>query len=149
MKDVNVKDTLVSYSSAGGVVIHDDRMLLLNRPGRGEIRLPKGHIEPGETAEATALRETAEEAGYAELTIVADLGEHVVRFEYEGKTFMRNEHYFLMRLDGDGRHPQSAKDAAQFVVIWVALDEAVERLTYAAEQAVARRAVEVHRAGGG
>lgn len=144
-----MKESIVRYSAAGGVVIHAGQMLLLNRPSRGEVRLPKGHIEPGETAEVAALRETAEEAGYAEITIVADLGEHEVRFEYAGETFIRNEHYFLMRLDGDGRQPRSAKDAAQFEVIWVDLEEAADRLTYAAEQAVARRAVEVVRAGGG
>ena len=38
------------YLAAGGVVIHDGRMLVLDRPSRGEVRLPKGHIEGGEDA---------------------------------------------------------------------------------------------------
>lgn len=137
----------VHYSAAGGVVVHAGRMLLLDRPGRGEVRLPKGHIEPGEAPAITALREVAEESGYAELEIVADLGHDVVEFDYAGEHYVRDERYFLMRLAGDDRQARSAKDAAQFSVKWVPLDEAPDQLTYAAEQAVARRAVEVWRSG--
>ena len=64
----------VSYRSAGGVVYADGRILLLDRPTRGEIRLPKGHIERDESDEDAALREVTEETGYACLEIVADLG---------------------------------------------------------------------------
>ena len=65
----------VDYVAAGGVIIRDGQMLLLDRPRRGEIRLPKGHVDPGETHDETALRESAEETGYADLEIVEDLGE--------------------------------------------------------------------------
>ena len=61
------------YSSSGGVVIHDDRVLLIKRKERPEIRLPKGHIEPGESRAEAARREVAEETGYAHLGIQADL----------------------------------------------------------------------------
>jgi len=64
----------VTYVAAGGVVIHEGQVLLLDRPGRGEVRLPKGHVEPGEEPAEAALREVREEAGYADLAILADLG---------------------------------------------------------------------------
>jgi 8-oxo-dGTP pyrophosphatase MutT (NUDIX family) len=143
-----LKGSPVRYNSAGGVVIRAGRMLLLDRPSRGEVRLPKGHIEPGEAPELAALREVAEETGYAELEIVADLGQDVVEFDYAGEHVVRDERYFLMRLAGDGRRPRSAKDAAQFAVLWAPLDEAADRLTYAAEQAVARRAIALAREAG-
>jgi ADP-ribose pyrophosphatase YjhB (NUDIX family) len=38
--------------------------MLLIRPSRDEVRLPKGHVEAGETLRAAALREVAEETGY-------------------------------------------------------------------------------------
>jgi 8-oxo-dGTP pyrophosphatase MutT (NUDIX family) len=128
------------YSAAGGVVIHAGRMLLLDRPSRGEVRLPKGHIDPGETAEETALRETEEESGYADLEIVRDLGRHAVGFEYQGARVVRDEHYFLMRLRSDVQVQRDAKDDAQFRVMWVAAQDAPRLLTYAAEQEVAARA---------
>src|SRR5512139_2643988 len=70
------------YRAAGGVVIDDaGRVLMIERwvMRKGErvheIRLPKGHVEPGETDEQAALRETCEESGYCGLAVIGDLGE--------------------------------------------------------------------------
>jgi len=134
------------YNTAGGVVIHDGKMLLLDRPGRREVRLPKGHIEAGETAEAAALRETAEESGYDDLAIVNDLGSQLVEFNYQDKHYVRNERYFLMHKLSDHQTLRTAEDAQQFQALWVQLHEAAERLTYEAEQQVARKAIQLQKA---
>ncbi len=131
----------VTYSAAGGVVFDGARLLLLDRPGRGEVRLPKGHIDPGETAAEAALRETTEESGYADLEIIHDLGRQVVEFDYKGRHVVRDERYYLMRLHSDFMLARDAKDAAQFHVLWVAPDAAPALLTYAAEQQVVQRAL--------
>jgi predicted NUDIX family NTP pyrophosphohydrolase len=55
MDDLEVR----RYTAAGGVVVHDGHVLVLVRRGRGEVRLPKGHVEPGEEVQAAALREAA------------------------------------------------------------------------------------------
>jgi 8-oxo-dGTP pyrophosphatase MutT (NUDIX family) len=133
------------YHAAGGVVIHEGNMLLLDRPSRGEVRLPKGHIEDGEDAAATALREVAEESGYCDLEVLADLGNQVVEFEYDGAHYVRDEHYFLAALVSPAQVARSKKDAAQFQVLWTPAEQAVELLTYAAEQEVAQRALSIYR----
>lgn len=130
-----------TYAAAGGVVIRHGQMLLLDRPSRGEVRLPKGHIEKGESPVETALREVGEEAGLGDLAVVADLGEQTVEFEYEGAPVRRTEFYYLMRMESDVEYARSAKDAKDFRPMWVDVEEAEELLTYAAEQAVARRAI--------
>jgi ATP adenylyltransferase len=49
---------------AGGIVVLPDRGLVaLRRTRTGEIALPKGHVEPGETLAETAIREIREETG--------------------------------------------------------------------------------------
>ena len=53
----------MTVAGAGGVVFDEEgRVLLLRRLG-GSWVFPKGHIDPGEDALQTAVREIAEEAG--------------------------------------------------------------------------------------
>jgi 8-oxo-dGTP pyrophosphatase MutT (NUDIX family) len=134
-----------TYRAAGGVVVADGRMLLLDRPSRGEVRLPKGHIEADEDAETAALREVAEESGYCDLLVAANLGRQQVEFDYAGSHVVREEHYFLMLLQSDAQVVRSKKDAAQFFPIWKPIAEAIDLLTYAAEREVAQRAAAVYR----
>ena len=119
-------------------------LLLLDRPKRKEIRLPKGHIEPGETPAVAALREVTEETGLAQLEIVSALGQQIVEFEYKGDRYRRTEHYFLMRKYGDQQAPRPAKDKAHFRPFWAPLAEAVNLLTFSAERSVAQKGIAVY-----
>lgn len=132
----------VEYSTGGGVVFKGNHFLLLARPKKAEIRLPKGHIDQGETSAATALRETMEETGYADLEIVADLGFALVEFEHEGKSFRRTEFYFLMELKSDRRVQQPKQDKAQFDPFWCSVAEGLQLLTYKEEQEVLKRGLD-------
>ena len=135
----------VHYQAGGGVVVHGDTVLLLRRPSRDEVRLPKGHVEPGESNEATALRETAEESGYTGLVIRGDLGSQVVEFDYRGKHVVRTERFFVMGLEMESLEPDGSPVAStlseeQFVPEWVTWEDALEALTFAQEQEWVRRA---------
>lgn len=120
-------------------------LLLLDRPDRGEVRLPKGHIDPGEDERETALREVGEESGYADLEILGDLGSGRVEFEYEGDYYIRDQHYFLMALRSDARRKRPPKDEEQFRVRWVPCDRAAGELTYEDERKVVEQAVALFR----
>ena len=129
------------YRSAGGLVIRGDEMLLVRKRLAPELRMPKGHIEPGEDREQAALREVREETGYANLRILADLGRQTARFHRYGHPTVREESAFLMALDGDGQHPRTESDQQRFEPVWVRLAQAPTLLTYATEQEFARRAL--------
>jgi len=135
----------IQYHAAGGVIIHDGKMLLLDRPALDEVRLPKGHVEPGEPLREAALREVREETGYADLDILADLGTVTNHFVVpgRGRDVVRDETYFLMRLRSDERFHRDDHDAGQFHVMWVPLSEAPARLTFESEKEFARRAIRV------
>ena len=140
------------YRAAGGVVLDGrGRVLLLRRevPREAtpslEIRLPKGHIEPGETAQEAALREVCEESGYCRLAILADLGEIRNEFDFRGKHVVRDERYFLMELQDPTRqaprHPHPHSEEALFEPLWADhLQEAEALLTFESEREFVRRA---------
>lgn len=138
------------YRAAGGVVIQRGMMpdldveqlyvLLLDRPSRDEVRLPKGHIDADESAQEAAIRETIEESGYADLELLSDLGEQIVEYDYKGVHYTRTERYFLFRLCSLAQRPRSETDARQFNIRWATVDEAAGQLTYEAEQRWLERA---------
>lgn len=89
------------YSHAGGVVartVNGEREYLIVEAStsRGVWVLPKGHIEPGETAEAAAVREVEEEAG-VRAAIVAPAGES----EYVAGGRLVRTIFFLMRYQAE------------------------------------------------
>ena len=138
MDDLVVK----RYTAAGGVVVHDGRVLVLVRHGRGQVRLPKGHVEPGEEVQAAALRETREESGYAGLVVHADLGTQVVEFDYKERHVVRDERYFLMALAGDPGLPAGGED--QFEPVWLTWEQALAALTFEPEREWVRRSREIN-----
>jgi len=148
----------VYHRTAGGVVLDESGRVLtlvrtVERDGAPvhEVRLPKGHADPGETEEAAALREVGEESGYWSAVIVADLGEAVSEFNFRGEHHVRTERCFLMRAAAAQRGepcPGFAEEAL-FQPVWQPPTEAEDAMTYASETAFVRRARAWVRANGG
>jgi 8-oxo-dGTP pyrophosphatase MutT (NUDIX family) len=130
----------VRYQSAGGIVIDENnRVLVLRRPSRNEVRLPKGHIKAGESRLEAALREVAEESGYTGLIVLADLGHQVVKFEYQGRRIVRDEYYFLLGFQDTNQDEKPAGEP-QFESDWVSWAQALAELSFSAEREWVRRA---------
>jgi 8-oxo-dGTP pyrophosphatase MutT (NUDIX family) len=107
--------------------------------------LPKGRIDEGESGEATALREVAEETG-AHGRSLGKLGD--VRYVFtwppkpaEGERIFKVVSFFLVLYEG-GRLGDLPPAFQQEVVEvrWLPLDEAPELLTYGGERDMARKA---------
>ena len=132
----------ISYTASGGVLTNAEgtHVLLLIRPERDEVRLPKGHVEPEETLANAALREVTEEAGYDDIEIITDLGEQLVAFPLDGRVVRRIEHYFLLRTRTLHQTDRPQSDVQQFFTIWVPWDEAPTHLTFEAEKVWIHRA---------
>jgi 8-oxo-dGTP pyrophosphatase MutT (NUDIX family) len=134
------------YVAAGGVVVRDGQILVLHKHLQNEYVLPKGHVEPGETLEQAARRETQEETGYAHLRVLANLGTLQARFIYNERWTVRDETYFLMLLLDETRveptdYDDARHDAETFRRVWVPQEQAARLLTFEPAKTFVARAV--------
>jgi 8-oxo-dGTP pyrophosphatase MutT (NUDIX family) len=139
----------VHETSAGGLVIdnidkpREEQVAALigrvDRRGRMLWSLPKGHIELGETAEQTAIREVAEETGI-QGSVLAALGRIDYWFVTDGRRVHKTVHHYLMRCSGG---QLSDEDVEVAEVAWVPLRELPSRLAYADERKLAEVADEL------
>lgn len=139
----------VHETSAGGLVIdgidgpREGQFAALigrvDRRGRMLWSLPKGHIEVGETAEQTAIREVAEETG-VQGSVLAALGSIDYWFVTEGRRVHKTVHHYLMRFSSG---ELSDEDVEVTEVAWVPIQELPSRLAYADERRLARVADEL------
>ncbi|OBK12317.1 NUDIX hydrolase [Mycobacterium asiaticum] len=139
----------VHETSAGGLVIdgidgpRESQVAALigriDRRGRMLWSLPKGHIEMGETAEQTAIREVAEETGIRG-SVLAALGRIDYWFVTDGRRVHKTVHHYLMRFLG-GELCDEDLEVAE--VAWVPIRELPSRLAYADERRLAEVADEL------
>jgi 8-oxo-dGTP pyrophosphatase MutT (NUDIX family) len=116
----------VSEISAGGVLVHDARALVIRV--RQVWELPKGGIEFGELAEEAAVREVIEETGLGNaLRAGAELG----ALEYDVSDHRKRVRYFALSLESadggdDGQPVFGPRPSGTRELRWVDAAEAAE-----------------------
>jgi len=115
---------------AGGVVYRMkdatlELLLVSSRYDKSIWVLPKGHIEPGESSDETAVREVFEEAGVTA---------RIVEFLFTSQQMVRGasqqiEYYLLERLA-----EEKASEGRK--IAWLVGDAAITRLTFDDQRAV-------------
>jgi 8-oxo-dGTP pyrophosphatase MutT (NUDIX family) len=131
-------------TSAGGVVLRGE-------PGREQVAaivpkrraadgslvlgLPKGHVDPGETALQAATREVREETGLVAESL-GELGEVRYFYRRDGRTVGKSVVFFLFRFVSG---KTSDHDHEIEEVRWLDLREAQRALTYNGEREMIER----------
>jgi len=132
----------VHERSAGGLVVRGDEVLLIALASGQRWQLPKGHVEPGESAAEAAVREVREETGVAGRSL-AELPGIDYWFVQAGLRVHKRVAYFLLEYESGSEidyDPSEVSGAA-----WFGWDEAIGRLTFDNERRVAEAAREAWR----
>lgn len=125
---------IVREPTAGGIVFrptadNKDIEILLIQDSKNRWTIPKGHIEPGETAKQTALREIGEESGLKEVEAISWLGK--IHFKYrraEKLVLMTTQVYLVQSLD---KNERPTKEKWMNGIRWFTFSEALDAIEYA------------------
>ncbi len=132
----------VEEISAGGVVVekHDGGLRVaiiarINRGGRLEWCLPKGHPEGEESYAEAAVREIEEDTGIAG-DVLAPLGSIDYWFTVSGHRVHKTVHHFLLRATGGFLTIENDPDHEAVDVAWVPVADLGRKLSFPNERRI-------------
>ncbi len=119
--------------TAGGIIFRhvagsDDIEILLIQDAKNRWTIPKGHIEPGETAKQTAAREIGEEAGLQNVDMLGWLGKIDFQYRRQEKLVLMSTQVYLVRARGDTS--QIRKEEWMNGIRWFRFGEALDTIEY-------------------
>lgn len=125
--------SIVREPTSGGIVFRftkdkKDIEILLIQDSKERWTIPKGHIEPGETAKMTARREVEEETGLQNLSILTWLGK--IQFKYrrlDKLVLMTTQVYLVQSMDS---HERPIPEKWMKGIRWFSFTEALEAIEY-------------------
>jgi 8-oxo-dGTP pyrophosphatase MutT (NUDIX family) len=124
-------------------VVQGSLILLISTQQGRRWQLPKGHIEPGETPEQTAVREVCEETGVTGRVVAPLSGVEYWYVERGTRRVHKTVDYFLLDYESGDAANFDAREVSG--AAWFSWDEGIAKLSFDNERRVvleARRLAE-------
>ena len=118
----------VEYNNRVGGLVENERGETLMIYCYRHWDLPKGHIDPGEKADETAVREVAEETGVAGAKIVRFLCNTMHAYGVYGVWELKQTSWYLCSAESCPTKPQQEEDIA--TAKWCSAEEVEENLRH-------------------
>lgn len=124
---------VVREPTAGGIVFRMDKSgqdieILLIQDSKGRWTIPKGHIEKGETAKQTAIREIGEESGLFHIQVLSWLGKIHFQYRRVDKLVLMTTQIYLVRALDDAEIP--TKEQWMKGIKWFKFNDALNAIEY-------------------
>jgi len=123
---------IVREPTSGGIIFRHAKdggvEILLIQDGKDRWTIPKGHIEEGETAEQTTVREIGEEAGLSDVEVLGWLGKINFRYRRVDKLVLMTTQIYLVRALGDTNAIQ--KEEWMNGIKWFKFNDALDAIEY-------------------
>lgn len=123
---------VVREPTAGGIIFRRNPRkeieILLIQDAKDRWTIPKGHIEEGETAQETALREIGEEAGVTEAEVICWLGKIHFRYRRITTLVLMTTQIYLVKALGDTDNIK--KEEWMNGIKWFGFQDALEKIEY-------------------
>lgn len=124
---------VVREPTSGGIVYRmskdqKDIEILLIQDSKGRWTIPKGHIEPGENAKQTAVREIGEESGLFHIQVMAWLGKIHFQYRRVDKLVLMTTQIYLVRALDEAEIP--TKEQWMKGIKWFKFNDAIDAIEY-------------------
>ena len=124
---------IVREPTSGGIIFRftenkKDIEILLIQDSKERWTIPKGHIEPGETAKMTARREIEEETGLKNVSVLSWLGKIHFKYRRQDKlVLMTTQVYLVQALDA---HEAVSGEKWMKGIRWFSFSDALDAIEY-------------------
>ncbi|MBP5512148.1 NUDIX domain-containing protein [Candidatus Saccharibacteria bacterium] len=124
---------IVREPTSGGIVFRltpdqKDIEILLIQDSKNRWTIPKGHIEQGETAKQTAIREIGEEAGLQHIQVLTWLGKIHFKYRRLDKLVLMTTQVYLVRAVDKSETP--TKEKWMNGIKWFKFNDALDAIEY-------------------
>lgn len=124
---------IVREPTAGGIVFRVDEAnqdieILLVQDSKNRWTIPKGHIEPGETAKQAAIREINEETGLMQISVLTWLGKIHFKYRRADKLVLMTTQIYLVHSDDKKETP--IKEEWMNDIRWFKFADALDAIEY-------------------